>query len=63
MLSGFAVWTLGRKACFGIGLMVTDNDYSISLLGYNQWSEARSWKNKIDGKKEENRAKKKKEIK
>lgn len=63
MLSGLAVQTLGRKACLEIGLMGTDNDYSISLLGYNQWSEEDVGRIKLIAKKEENRTKEKKETK
>jgi len=63
MLSGLAVWSLGRKACFGIGLMGTDNDYSVSLLGYNQWSEEEVGRMRLIAEKEEYRAKKKKKLK
>lgn len=63
MLSGLAVWTLGRKACLEIGLMGTDNDYGISLLDYNQWSEEEVGRIKLMAKKEENRTKDKKKTK
>jgi len=43
--------------------MGTDNDYSISLLGYNQWSEEDVGRIKLIAKKEENRTKEKKETK
>jgi len=43
--------------------MGTDNDYSVSLLGYNQWSEEEVGRMRLIAEKEEYRAKKKKKLK